>query len=237
MTKRAVILAGGKGTRLRPYTVVLPKPLMPLGEYPIMEIVVRQLAKDGFEHITFAVNHQANLIEAFFGDGSKWGIKIDYSLEHKPLATMGPLNLIKDLPDNFLVMNGDILTDLDFSAFYEKHVSGDHIFSISAYHRNHVVDYGVLDVNDKSTLVGFREKPMMSYLVSMGIYMVSRDVLEYIPNDKAYGFDTLMYDLLAAEKNVQVESFEGYWMDIGRPDDYMQAIDDFAEKRLEFLDD
>lgn len=109
--KRAVILAGGKGTRLRPYTLVLPKPLMPIGDYPILEVIIRQLVQNGFNRITMAVNHQADLIQTFFGDGSKWDIKIDYSLEDKPLSTMAPLKLIDDLPDDFLVMNGDILTD------------------------------------------------------------------------------------------------------------------------------
>jgi len=123
MSKRAVILAGGKGTRLRPYTVVLPKPLMPIGDFPILEVIVKQLAHFGFERITMAVNHQAELISAFFGDGSKWGVKIDYSLEDKPLGTMGALKLISDLPENFLVMNGDILTDIKFSEFYNNHVS------------------------------------------------------------------------------------------------------------------
>ena len=121
MSKRAVILAGGKGARLRPYTVVLPKPLMPIGEFPILEVIIRQLARHGFSHITMAVNHQAEIIKAFFMNGEKWGVKIDYSLEDKPLGTMGPLKLIKDLPDNFLVMNGDILTDLDYADFHERY--------------------------------------------------------------------------------------------------------------------
>ena len=115
MSKRAVILAGGRGTRLRPYTVVLPKPLMPIGEYPILEVIVRQLAVQGFDRVTMAVNHQANLIQAFFGDGSKWSLQIDYSVESKPLSTIGPLTLIDDLPDAFLLMNGDVLTDLGFA--------------------------------------------------------------------------------------------------------------------------
>ena len=121
MTKRAIILAGGKGSRLRPYTLVLPKPLMPIGEYPILEVVVRQLVNNGFSHISMAVNHQASLIKAFFGDGSKWSIKIDYYEEDQPLGTMGPIKHIKDLPDNFLIMNGDILTDLNYSEFYKEH--------------------------------------------------------------------------------------------------------------------
>ena len=132
MSKRAIILAGGKGKRLRPYTLVLPKPLMPIGEYPILEVVVRQLIASGFDHITMALNHQANIIKAFFGDGSKWNIKIDYSLETQPLGTMGPLRLIEDLPENFLIMNGDVLSDLDYGKFYDNHVASGEIFSISA---------------------------------------------------------------------------------------------------------
>ena len=133
MSKRAVILAGGKGTRLKPYTVSLPKPLVPIGEMPILEIIIRQLAKSGFDHITITVNHMADIIRAFFGDGSKWGVAIDYSLEDKPLSTMGPLKLIRDLPENFLVMNGDVLTDLDFGQFYDEHVRSGNIFTVSAF--------------------------------------------------------------------------------------------------------
>src|SRR3954451_24526909 len=114
MSKRAVVLAGGRGSRLKPYTVVLPKPLMPIGEYPILEVIIRQLAAQGFRRITMAVNHQASLIQAFFGDGCKWGVEIDYSLEEQPLGTIAPLSLISDLPETFLLMNGDVLTDLDY---------------------------------------------------------------------------------------------------------------------------
>src|SRR5690606_14271662 len=131
----AIILAGGMGARLRPYTLVLPKPLMPIGEYPILEVVVRQLAAHKFDRVTMAVNHQAELIKAFFGDGSKWGLRIDYSLEDEPLGTMGPLRLIPDLPDHFLVMNGDVLTDLDFTAFHQEHTESDRLFTISSHQR------------------------------------------------------------------------------------------------------
>ena len=144
MSKRAIILAGGKGTRLRPYTIALPKPLMPVGDYPILEVVIRQLSDSGFDHITITVNHQAELIKNLFGDGSKWNVKIDYSIEDIPLGTMGPLKLIKNLPKNFLVMNGDILTDLDYSSLYEKHQLENSLFTISSYLRSHKVDYGVL---------------------------------------------------------------------------------------------
>ncbi len=235
MSKRAVILAGGKGTRLRPYTVVLPKPLMPLGDYPILEVVVRQLANAGFDHITLTVNHQADLIKTFFGNGEKWGIKIDYSLEDKPLSTMGPLSLIDDLPDNFLVMNGDILTDLDYRAFYENHIEQKNIFTISSYVREHVNLYGVLEVDEANKLTNFKEKPVTRFEVSMGIYMLSKDVLPFVPHNQPYGFDHLMLDLIKANKNASVKQFSGYWLDIGRPDDYMTAIDEFEKNKKVFL--
>ena len=235
--KRAIILAGGKGTRLRPYTVVLPKPLMPIGDYPILELIVRQLVRSGFERITMAVNHQAQLIMAFFSDGSKWGILIDYSLEIEPLGTMGPLKLISDLPDHFLVMNGDILTDLDFTNFYNQHVMGNKLFTISSYCREQTTDYGVLETDLQHHLIGFREKPKTSYQVSMGIYMVSRVAINYIPIKQAYGFDELMLNLIKAEQKVDVQSFDGYWLDIGRPDDYMQAIEQFEFMKPRFIDD
>lgn len=233
-TKRAIILAGGKGTRLRPYTVVLPKPLMPIGEFPILEVVVRQLKKNGFAHITMAVNHQAEIIRAYFGNGQKWGVKIDYSQENEPLGTMGPLNLISDLPDNFLIMNGDILTDLDFGKFYDDHVSGGCTFTISSHERVQRIDYGVLETNDSGLLTGFIEKPSKTYLVSMGIYMANRRVVTNIPRS-FYGFDSLMLDLIAKSEKVWVRPHDGYWLDIGRPDDYMQAIEEFDELRKSLL--
>jgi NDP-sugar pyrophosphorylase family protein len=235
MSKRAIILAGGRGTRLRPYTVVLPKPLMPLGDYPILEIIIRQLAAKGFDHITLTVNHQADLIKAFFGDGSKWNIKVDYSLEDRPLSTMGPLKLIRDLPENFLVMNGDVLTDIDFDWFFNFHVSGKQIYTISAFDRVEISEYGVLNVNEQSILTGFTEKPKNYYTVSMGVYMVNRGVLDFIPANIPYGFDKLMLDLLAASRQVVVHKHNSYWLDIGRPDDYMQAIDEFEHSKEKFL--
>ena len=237
MKRRAVILAGGKGTRLRPFTVVLPKPLMPIGEYPILEVVIRQLAGYGFEHITIAVNHQAELIKAFFGDGSKWRVQIDYSLEDQPLGTMGPLKAIGDLPEHFLVMNGDVLTDLDFAAFHTEHAAANRLFTISSYRREQMVDYGVLLTSAGGTLEGFQEKPVSAYEVSMGIYMVSRAILPFVPAQRLYGFDDLMRDLLEARQTVHVRKFDGYWLDIGRADDYQQAIDEFAGMKHRFLNE
>lgn len=226
MCKRAVILAGGKGTRLRPYTIVMPKPLVPVGEYPVLEIIIRQLAYYGFNHITLSVNHQAELIRAFCGDGKKWGIKIDYSLEDKPMSTMGPLKLIKDLPDDFLVMNGDVLTDLNFSDFFEFHKQNKKIFTISSYKRHEVSEYGVIEQNEVNIMTRFIEKPARNYNVSMGIYMLNKDVLEFIPNETFFGFDHLMYALLENKREVLISNYQGYWLDIGRPDDYQQAIED-----------
>lgn len=232
---RAIILAGGKGTRLRPYTVVLPKPLMPIGEYPILEVIIRQLVHFGFSHITLAVNHQAEIIQAFFGNGDKWGIAIDYSLEDQPLSTMGPLRLIKDLPKNFLVMNGDILTDLDFRTFHDFHAAKKNIFTISSFQREVHSEYGVLQINECEQLTGFQEKPIVRYDVSMGVYMAHRDVLRYIPSGQPYGFDHLMLDLIADNNPAGVMKYDGYWLDIGRPDDYNQAIDEFESLKSQFL--
>ncbi len=234
MKKQAVILSGGKGKRLRPYTVVLPKPLMPVGEYPILEVIIRQLALQGFEQITLAVNHQAELIKAFFGDGSKWNIPITYSLEDEPLGTMGPLKLINELPAHFLVMNGDILTDLPFGNFFNDHVSHGSAFTICSHERVEKIDYGVLDT-ENGMLTGFREKPVSTYEVSMGIYMVSRQAADKIPANVSYGFDQLMLQLLKEQLPVRVEKYSGLWLDIGRPDDYLEAIEKFDQLKDKIL--
>jgi NDP-mannose synthase len=236
MSDRVVILAGGLGTRLKPYTVVFPKPLMPIGEYPILEVVIRQLRAHGFRYLTFAVNHQAELINAFFGDGSRWDLQIDYSLERAPLSTMGPLALIRDLPEHFLLMNGDVLTDLNFRKFYEEHVAQGRQFTIAAARRTHRSDYGVLHVDEQNRLVGFEEKPISEYLVSMGVYAVSRSIVCGIPRETRYGFDNLMADMLERNQVIHVHAHDGYWKDIGRPDDYVEAIDDFnGEARRSLL--
>lgn len=227
MSKRAIILAGGKGTRLKPYTISLPKPLVPVGDTPILEIIIKQLISKGFYHITITINHMADIIKAFFGNGSKWNIRIDYSLEDKPLSTMGPLKLIKDLPENFLIMNGDVLTNLDFSDLYQYHIENKNIFTISSFIRKHKNDYGVLKTDDNGYLVNFHEKPITEFNVSMGVYMANKEILDYIPENQAYGFDHLMLDLIKRDKNAAVKTFDGYWLDIGRPDDYAKACEDY----------
>jgi NDP-sugar pyrophosphorylase family protein len=210
---------------------------MPIGPYPILEVVVRQLARHGFRHVTLAVNHQANLIKAFFGDGASWGIEIDYSRESTPLSTIGPLKLVRDLPEQFLLMNGDVLTDLNFRQFCDAHTSAERLFTIAAAQRTNVIDYGVLEVGDGNRLCRFNEKPAHRYLVSMGVYVVSRCLLERVPPDVKYGFDDLMRDMLARGEPVHVEPHSGYWLDIGRPDDYERAIDEFEQYRRSLLPD
>jgi NDP-sugar pyrophosphorylase family protein len=232
--RRAVVLAGGLGTRLRPYTVVLPKPLMPVGPYPILEIIVRQLAGFGFDRITMAVNHQAEIIKAYFGDGAKWNIAIDYSLETQALSTIAPLKLIGDLPEHFVLMNGDVLTDLAIGEMIDRHASENRLFTIASAARKTLMNYGMLEI-DGDRLTGFQEKPELEHFVSMGVYVVSRAVLDYVPDGRKYGFDDLMRDLLARRAGVHVEKFNGYWLDIGRPDDYMQAVDEFEQWRDRLL--
>lgn len=231
---RAIILAGGKGTRLRPYTTLIPKPLVPLGgKYSILEIIILQLREAGFSHITLAVNHLSQLIMAYFGDGSRLGVRIDYSFEEGELSTIGPLTLIDDLPESFVVMNGDILCDLDYRAFYETHVAAGGAISVSAFRRQVKIDFGVLRYDASGRLESFQEKPEYDFDVSMGIYCINRSVIQTLPRGQKYGFDNLMIDSLAANRRVDIRPFDGYWLDIGRPDDYEYAdanFDDLATR-------
>lgn len=227
---RAVILAGGKGTRLRPYTTLIPKPLVPLGgKFSILEIIIMQLRTAGFTRITLAVNHLSHLIMAYFGDGSRFDVQLDYSLEEGELSTIGPLTLIDDLPETFLVMNGDILCDLDYRAFLEAHVAATSDISVAAFRRHVKVDFGVLRYDEAGRLLGFQEKPEYDFDVSMGIYCINRSVIDGLPRGQKYGFDNLMVDSLAAGRPVDIRPFVGYWLDIGRPDDYEYADSNFDD--------
>lgn len=227
---RAVIMAGGKGTRLRPFTTLIPKPLVPLGgKYSILEIVIMQLAQAGFSHVTLAVNHLSRLIMAYFGDGARFGVRIDYSLEEEDLGTIGPLTILNDLPENFLVMNGDILCDLDYKKFFETHVMKGSQVSVSAYRRKVTIDFGVLRYDGACRLTSFEEKPTYSFDVSMGIYCINRSVIASLPRGRKYGFDSLMIDGLANGQVISIEPFCGSWLDIGRPDDYQYADEHFGD--------
>lgn len=221
---RAVILAGGKGVRLRPYTTTLPKPLMPVGERPILNIVIDQLRAAGVEKVTIAVNHMAEIIKAFFGSGEKFGLDIDYSVEDKPLGTIAPLRLIEDLPECFIVMNGDTLTDIDYADLYRAHVASGKQLTIATCRRQVKIDFGVLTVDEASKLVsGFKEKPTYHFEVSMGVYVFSRQLLERVPFNEPYGLDDLVLGMLKDGQQIHPYRFDGYWLDIGRPEDYDQA--------------
>jgi NDP-sugar pyrophosphorylase family protein len=227
---RAIILAGGKGTRLRPYTTLIPKPLVPLGgKYSILEIIIMQLRQSGFTKITLAVNHLSQLVQAYFGDGSRLGVELDYSLEEGELSTIGPLTLINDLPENFLVMNGDILCDLNYRAFFEEHVNARSSISVSAFRREVKIDFGVLRYDANGYLQEFQEKPSFDFDVSMGIYCINRTVIARLARGEKYGFDNLMLDGLQSGQRIDIRRFDGYWLDIGRPDDYEMANENFDE--------
>jgi NDP-sugar pyrophosphorylase family protein len=232
MTMHAVIMAGGKGTRLRPYTTALPKPLVPIGDsHAILEVVLHQLSAYGFTSATLAINHLGQLIRAFVGDGSRWGIEVDYVEERVPLSTIGPLFGMRDrLPEHFLVMNGDVLTDLDYSDLLHTHAMSKAPLTVATARRTVHIDFGVLDVDDES-IVGFREKPNLDYRVSMGVYGLSRSTIEPYPEGLAFGFDQLVLELLEQGRCPASYRFEGYWLDIGRPDDYDEANQSFESLR------
>lgn len=221
---KAVILAGGKGTRLKPYTTVFPKPLMPIGDKPILEIVVRQLKSHGFDEIIMAVGHLAELIMTFFDDGSKFGVEIDYSRENKPLGTAGGLGLIKnELNKTFLMLNGDVLTTLDYSDLVNYHKRNGAIATIALNKRDVYIDFGVVEIDDNNSIVGYTEKPKIGYLVSMGVYVFDPKVLEYIRENEYLDFPDLIKKLVSNGKTVKGYVYDGYWLDIGRPDDYEKA--------------
>jgi mannose-1-phosphate guanylyltransferase len=228
----AVILAGGRGARLRPYTTSLPKPLVPIGdEYSILEIVLTQLVAQGFTGATLAIGHLGHLIRSFVGDGSRWGIQMTYVEETSPLGTIGPvLQILDQLPDEVVVMNGDILTDLRYDQLLLHHISNDAPLTIATYERQVHIDFGVLEV-EAARVTAFREKPSLCYRVSMGVYGISIEALRRYPVGQYLGFDDLVLDLLSRELPPAHFPFDGFWLDVGRPDDYDRANREFAGLR------
>jgi NDP-mannose synthase len=228
---QALILAGGKGTRLKPYTTVLPKPLMPIGDCPILEVVVKQLKKNDFQKIIMAIGHQHDLFVAFFGNGEKWGIPIEYYIEKEPLGTAAPVRHIDNLEDDFLMMNGDILTDLSFHKLFEIHRDKKADLTIATHKRIQNVNYGTLEYSKNGRLTRFLEKPSFDFNVSMGVYILSRRVLPLIPEKGRFDFPDLVQALLSNKMRIHCHPYDGYWMDIGRPEDYEQAIEDYDKMK------
>lgn len=224
---KAVILAGGRGARLAPYTKILPKPLMPIGDMPILEVLLRQMKHSGIDEVVLTVGHLAQLIQTFFQDGSRFGLHICYSFEDHPLGTAGPLSLVDGLDDTFLVMNGDVLTTLNFCDLVEYHRSHEALATIAAYDRQVQIDFGVIQSNHGHEIVGYIEKPTYDFYVSMGVYVFEPRVLSYIPYDKYLDLPNLVLKMVGAGEKVLSFPFKGYWMDLGRISDYEQAINDF----------
>lgn len=226
---QAVLLAGGRGTRLRPYTTVLPKPLVPVGEQPICEIVVRQLAAAGFDRIVFTVSHLAGLIEAYFGDGARWGVKISYAREETPLGTVGPIAMLDRLDENFLIMNGDVLTNLDYRHLMDQHLAHGAIATLTNCRKEVPISLGVVEVSPDHRLLDYVEKPVLDYQASMGIYALNRRVVQFVPRGQRMDLPDLMRLLIQKSEPVQCYEFKGEWHDIGRPEDYEEAQNRFAE--------
>ncbi len=235
--KKAIILAGGKGTRLAPYTTILPKPLMPIDDVPILDIVLRQLAYHNFDEITLAVGHLAELLMTYCGDGSKYKLKIKYSREEAPLGTAGPVALVPDLTETFLVMNGDLLTTMDYSEIWHYHRERNVIATLATYQREVKIDLGVLETDSANWVVNYIEKPTFYYSVSTGIYIFEPAILEYIQPGQRLDLPELVLRLIEHGEKVSSYRFDGHWLDIGRPDDYQEAIRQFEAHRTEFLPD
>jgi NDP-sugar pyrophosphorylase family protein len=235
---QAIILAGGKGTRLKPYTTVLPKPLMPIGDIPILEIVLRQLKYYGCSNVILTVGHLKELLIAFFNDGKRWDLDINYSFEDRPMGTAGPLKLINpdEIEDNFIVMNGDVLTDLNFLEFFQYHKDNDALCTIATYKKPVKINLGVLELKDNS-LINYIEKPVLNYTVSMGVYAFKKETLNYIPTNNYFDFPDLIKKLIEENKKVTSYHFNNFWLDIGTPSDFEIATDTFENNKNIFLKD
>ncbi len=231
----AVIQAGGKGRRLRPYTLVLPKPLMPVGDLPVIEMLLKWLRRNGLEEVYITIGYLEHLIRALCGNGSQWGMRITYSEEPEPLGTIGPLLLIREhLTERFLVLNGDLITDLDLREFASFHKRNGGLITVAVTEKSVKTDLGVLETQE-GRLTSFREKPIMKFLVSMGIYCMDPEILDLIPRGVPFGFDDLMNIMLERHLPVSVFKHNGLWMDIGREEDFLEAQKTFTHDESKIL--
>jgi len=232
---QAVILAGGKGSRLRPYTTILPKPLLPLGDFPIAEIIIRQLGHYGIKNIIISTGHLAGLIETYFGDGRRWRVHIRYVQEDKPLGTAGSIKFIPKLEENFLVINGDTLTDLNFRNLFKFHQQYKGIATISVKERVVKTDFGVIEFNRRNELLDYIEKPTHKSFVSLGINILNKRCREYIKTDESVGMPELMLRMKANGEKVHCFKTKNVWLDLGRMEDLEAAQEIFANHRKKFL--
>ena len=227
MTRRAVVLAGGRGARLAPYTTVLPKPLMPVGERPILEILLQQLGAAGLDDITLAVGHLAHLVRAVVGDGSAYGVSVRYQEEKRALGTAGPLATIPDLGRTFVMLNGDVLTTLDLRSLVRAHLDAGNELTIATHQRTVRADYGVVHIDGALCppyhVIDYEEKPEMAYTVSMGIYVLEPDAIGDLEPGEYCDLPDLVLSLLSRGAAVGAYPFDGYWLDIGREDDFRRA--------------
>lgn len=236
---QAIVLAGGKGTRLRPFTHVFPKPLMPLGDddpMPILEVVLRQLVRFGFGDVTLITGYLSEYLESFCGDGRRFGARIRYRREVTPLGTAGGLTLVERPREPVLVLNGDILTTLDFAAMREDHRRNRAAATIAVYPREVKIDFGVLDFgDDPGVLAGYREKPTFAFEVSMGLYLLDPSAWDHLRPGVPLGMPDLLESMRRAGEVVRGFRQPCEWLDIGRHDDYAAANELFQARRAEFL--
>ncbi|MCA1595629.1 MAG: NTP transferase domain-containing protein [Chloroflexi bacterium] len=233
---RAIILAGGKGTRLRPFTVNFPKPLVPVGDRPILEVLMKRLVQHGITDITLTLGHLAELVKAYFHHRTQFveGIVLRYVEEEEPTGTAGSLSLVPDLNDTFLVMNGDLLTDIDLHALVDYHRAQNAMLTIATHKRAVKIDLGVLDIGDDGAVLQYTEKPETAYHISMGIYVYEPRVLQHIQPGRYLDFPNLVHRLLELGERVCAYKSDCMWLDIGRPDDYARAQELFGERPGDF---
>ncbi len=233
---KAVILAGGRGTRLHPFTVSFPKPLMPLGEVPVLEVLMTRLIQHQITDMTLCLGHLAGLIQAYLDQNKKLTsqIKLSYVLENEPTGTAGSLSLVPGLDDTFLVLNGDLLTNIDLQALIKYHREQNAILTIATHQRKVKIDLGVLEFDEESVITNYLEKPETTYHVSMGIYVYEPRVLSYIPKGAYLDFPNLVMKLIAAKEKVVSYVTDCLWLDIGRPDDYARAQELFSHRKEDF---
>lgn len=232
---QAVILAGGKGTRLKPYTTVMPKPLVPVGDLPILEILIRQLAYYRIKEVIISTGHLAELIEAYFKKGSKWGVKIRYIREEKELGTAGAIKNINNLDDNFIVMNGDILTNINYVDLYKFHIEKRGIATLATVRREVSIDFGIVETDGNASLIDYIEKPKYVKYISMGINVFNKKCKKYISKGESIGIPDLMLRMKAKDEEVYCYKNEFYWLDIGRIEDFQKAQEEFEKNRKKLL--